>query len=112
MLLECAVIRPDNYDKYYHKFFNKVFTWDDDLIASDPNKYKKLNFLQSLKQHQFYNERNKFCVCIAGNKKMKHKNELYSKRIEVIKWFEKNNLDNFDLYGKGWGSKNLTQTQS
>ena len=35
---------------------------------------------------------------IAGNKKINFKNELYSKRKEIIKWFELNHLEDFDLY--------------
>ena len=32
------------------------------------------------------------------------KNELYSLRLEIIKWFERHHLDEFDLYGYGWDS--------
>ncbi len=28
--------------------------------------------------------------------------ELYSERIRAIRWFEKNQPSQFDLYGKGW----------
>jgi hypothetical protein len=28
--------------------------------------------------------------------------ELYSKRVEAIKWFEKNHPEDFDFYGIGW----------
>ena len=28
--------------------------------------------------------------------------ELYSKRVEAIRWFEKNHIKDFDLYGVGW----------
>ena len=44
----------------------------------------------------------KLCTLIAGNKNSNHKLELYSKRIEAIRWFEANHLDDFDLYGRGF----------
>jgi hypothetical protein len=39
---------------------------------------------------------------IAGNKKVVYENELYSMRKKVIRWFEDNQVDDFDLYGFGW----------
>ena len=33
---------------------------------------------------------------------MKHRLELYSKRIEAIRWFEKKHPNDFDLFGMGW----------
>jgi hypothetical protein len=35
-------------------------------------------------------------------KKINHPLELYSKRVEAIKWFEKNHPEDFDFYGIGW----------
>jgi hypothetical protein len=41
---------------------------------------------------------------IAGNKFVMKPDvrELYSARVEAIKWFEKNHPDQFNLYGIGW----------
>jgi hypothetical protein len=39
---------------------------------------------------------------IAGNKKNSQPRELYSERIKAIRWFERNQPEFFDLYGKGW----------
>lgn len=103
MLLECPIIRPDNFDEDYHAHFKKVFTWDDQLLDKDNQKYVKLNFTQSFNKPTANVARDKFCVCVSGNKKVKHANQLYSKRLEIIKWFESNDLNNFDLYGRGWG---------
>jgi len=103
MLLECPIIRPDNFNEHYHSYFKKVFTWDDGLVLKNNKKYVKLNFTQSFKKSTKNIARDRFCVCVSGNKKVKHTNELYSKRLEIIKWFEINDLSNFDLYGRGWG---------
>jgi len=102
ILVESELIRPDNYNKDNHKFFNKVFTWHDELV--DDKKYFKLNF-----SHLFPEQITKslimketLCVLIAGNKSVNHPLELYSKRVEAIRWFEKNYPADFDLYGIGW----------
>lgn len=102
ILSESELIRPDNYDDNKHKNFSKIFTWHDDLI--DNIKYFKLNF-----SHLFPEEINKdvlakdkLVTLIAGNKSIIHPLELYSKRIEAIRWFEQNHLEKFDLYGVGW----------
>jgi hypothetical protein len=102
ILSESELIRKDNYDLNRHKYFNKIFTWHDELV--DNLTYFKLNF-----SHHFPSQINKdlmkkdkLCILIAGNKMVDHPLELYSKRVEVIRWFEKNYLEDFDLYGVGW----------
>ena len=102
ILVESELIRADNYDKNKHNFFNKVFTWNDELV--DEKKYFKLNF-----SHLFPDRINKnliikenLCILIAGNKNVNHPLELYSKRVEAIRWFEGNHPEAFDLYGIGW----------
>jgi len=51
-----------------------------------------------------FSGRDKLCCAIAGNKSTPVSNyrELYSKRVETFKWFEKHAADDFDLYGTGW----------
>ena len=102
LLFESEVIRPNNWDLKKHKHFNKIFTWDDRYV--DNEKYFKINFSHlfptSIKKNLINKE--KLCTLIAGNKKVNHPLELYSKRVEAIKWFENNHLDQFDLYGIGW----------
>lgn len=109
ILVESSLIRPDNYDKNKHMFFNKIFTWHDDIVNN--KKYFKLNF-----SHHFPTEINKdlskkekLCMLIAGNKDTPVKTdiELYSKRKEAIRWFEQNHIDDFDLYGVGWDRFNF-----
>lgn len=47
------------------------------------------------------------CTTIAGNKTANHKDELYTKRIELIRWFEDNHIDDFDLFGMGWEQRDF-----
>jgi len=52
-------------------------------------------------------KKEKLCTLIAGNKYKSGLGELYSERINAIRWFEKNHLEDFDLYGLGWGKYNF-----
>jgi len=102
LLFETHLIRPDNWNIRKHNYFHKVFTWHDNY--ANQGIYKKINF-----SHIFPKEIPKdislkegFCTLIASNKKVKNSLELYSKREEAIRWFEKFHIENFDLYGRGW----------
>ncbi|CAA6819115.1 MAG: putative fucosyl transferase [uncultured Sulfurovum sp.] len=105
ILSESAFIRPDNYDKNKHKHFNKIFTWADDLI--DNKKYFKVNYAHLFPEtiNKNLENKEKLCVLISANKNPPYsrKDDLYEKRREAIRWFEKNHLNDFDLYGVGWG---------
>lgn len=109
ILSESPFIRPDNFDVEKHKYFNKVFTWADELV--DGKKYIKLNYAHAFPEHIDMNLSNKkkLCVLIASNKKPKPAlpdnllaRDLYSERESAIRWFEANHLHDFDLYGIGW----------
>lgn len=102
VLRESELIIPDNYDIEKHKYFNKIFTWHDELV--DNKKYFKLNFSHFFPKsiNKELSKKQKLCTLIAGNKRVKHSLELYSKRVEAIRWFEKNYPEDFDLYGVGW----------
>lgn len=102
LIFESELIRPDNWDKSKHRYFHKIFTWNDDVV--DNKKYFKFNFAQEIPNtiNKDLSKKEKLCTLIAGNKKNKHPLELYSKRVEAIKWFEKNHLDDFEFYGIGW----------
>ena len=83
--------------KEKHKYFNKIFTWHDELV--DNKKYFKLNFSHLFPKsiNKDLSKKQKLCTLIAGNKRVKHSLELYSKRVEAIRWFEKNHPEDFDL---------------
>jgi hypothetical protein len=101
-LFESEVIKPDNWDLEKHKYFNKIFTWNDRLI--DNKKYFKINFSHLFPKiiNKDLSKKETLCTLIAGNKKVNHPLELYSKRVEAIRWFEKNYPKDFDFYGIGW----------
>jgi len=101
ILLENKAIRPRDWSNKKHRHFKKIFTWSDDYV--DGKKYIKLNFAQDLltpPPRSFKNK--KLCAIICGNKASNYKNELYSKRFEILKWFETHKPNELDLYGMGW----------
>lgn len=102
LIFESELIRPDNWDIKKHKYFNKIFTWKDDIV--DNKKYFKFNFAQNIIKdiNKDLTKKEKLCTLIAGNKKVTHPLELYTKRVEAIRWFEENHPNDFDFYGLGW----------
>ena len=102
LLAENPANRPDNYWKFGHAAFDKVFTWHSDLV----NGHK---YIQCLLPNRVPcpfkivpEERPGFCVTIASQKYSAHPAELYSERIRAIRWFEQNHPSDFDLYGTQW----------
>lgn len=104
-LWETDAVQPTNSSIEKIKRYRRVYSWNDDLVES--NGYEKF-FLPIVKADGIcsfgWASRNKFCCAIAGNKQVKRydERELYSKRIETFRWFEKNAPSFFDLYGVGW----------
>lgn len=105
-LFESELIRPDNWDQKKHGVFNKIFTWHDAFV--DGKKYIKFNFPNKVSLPKEAIVKNKLCTLIAGNKKSNHSLELYSKRVDAIRWFEKNHPEDFEFYGIGWDAYQFT----
>lgn len=98
---ESKIINNDNYVSKNLELFEKVFTYDDSLV--DNKKFIKLTYTFKFPNkipRNFYDR--KLCTVIAGNKYTEHPLELYSYRRDFIRWFEKNHVNEFDLYGKNW----------
>jgi len=102
LIFESEVIRPDNWNIENHKYFKKIFTWNDDL--ADNKKYFKINFSSKIPTDLNFdvNKKNKLCTMIVAHKLKSHPLELYTERIKAIRWFEQNHPEDFNLYGIGW----------
>lgn len=84
------------------KIFGKVLTWDDSLV--DNRKFFKLPIpiiAQTFKFGKQFSEK-KLVTMISGANHSNDVNELYSKRIEAIKYFEEKYPSQFEFYGKRW----------
>ena len=93
---------PYYFDKQYHSFFHKIYTWDDDLI--DNNKYFKFYYpvLESMAKDIPSFEEKRLCTLICSNKTTLHPHELYSARKEVIQFFEDQPGNDFEFFGHDW----------
>ena len=109
LLREGKQIIKNNFNKRRHQEFDNILTWKKDLI--DEKKYFFMNCGRFYKKTIINNNKifNKklLCTLINSNLYSSSNNELYSLRLKIIKWFEKNHLEEFDLYGYGWDSFNL-----
>jgi hypothetical protein len=101
LIFESELIRPDNWDLKRHPEFRRIFTWHDGFV--DGRRYFKFNFPSDLALlTPLDGPRPKFAAMIAGRKRMRSATELYSKRVEAIRWFERHHPEDFDLFGGGW----------
>lgn len=101
-LLENAANRPDNYWAGNHRAFERVFTWNPQLV--DGRKYHRFflpNQIPPIVRLE-PGEQRKFCVTIASQKYSSHPQELYSERVRAIRWFEQHHPAEFDLFGTLW----------
>ena len=93
------------YSEKVQRCFSRIYTFRDDLV--DGKTYFKLHYpvLQSMREQLPSFEERKFCTMIVGatsDKSRHHPNELYSKRIEAIRFFEEHHPEDFEYYGYNW----------
>lgn len=109
LLREADMVCKRNYDIKRHLEFDVILTWKRNLI--DQKKYfllpsTKFDINRKIEVADFLFR--KLCVLINSNLQSNVKGELYSERRRVIEWFEKNQMDSFDLFGYGWDTNSLT----
>jgi alpha(1,3/1,4) fucosyltransferase len=99
---EPPAVLPEMYSEQTLALFGKVLTWNDSLV--DNVKFFKFNYacLYQMTPDVVPFSQKKFLTQISGNKTSSHPNELYSKRLNVIRYFEKDSRNDFDFYGFGW----------
>lgn len=100
ILWENEVVIQKNWIKKNHKYFRKIFTWDDDLV--DNIKYFKIFIPHGLRIKYNGEVKRNFICMISSNKSSNHKNELYSERLNIINWYENLKTTQFQFYGNGW----------
>jgi len=103
ILREAALIEPSNYDKELQLEVDYIITYYSSLI--DNKKYFKspstmIDFTKKVNLNNYYDR--KLCTLINSNLSKNGTGELYSHRVRAIRWFEKNALNDFDFYGRGW----------
>lgn len=98
-----TIISSNHVNKKINQF-DKVFTWNDSLVNNQNIiKYNNLNYDFS-KISKLNNQSNEGYLFVISNKMSNSSKENYSKRFEIINFFE-NQQYRFDLYGTGWLNK-------
>ena len=102
---ENPIICPLNQNQEYLKTFNGVFTWNTNFTQL--NNVSHLFIPNQIRNPETpsFDERPIFSCIINANKAFPRQieNDLYKERLEVIRWYEKNDPQSFALYGLGWG---------
>lgn len=100
ILNEPPAVNVVSYDSKYHKWFERVFTWCDDILGEE--KYVKFYYpeVKPAEKYQVEFKEKKKLVLIASNKTSDNAKELYSQRKKAIEYYQEK--DEIDLYGIGW----------
>ena len=83
--------------------FSIVLSYDPDLV--DGKRFRSLLMPQPFSDSyrtRWEKDKNRFSAMIFGFKQSNTTGELYSLRQTIIRYFEANHPDAFDLYGTGW----------
>ena len=102
IIMENYFIRKENANRKRYGDFDTVFTYDDNAL--DGRRVLKLNYAFDLpcSINLSIERKRKLACMIFSNPKRDRKNLIYAQRRDTIHWFEKNQPDDFDLYGFGW----------
>jgi hypothetical protein len=106
-LYENPLIRPLNRDMNKLNQYIKWFTWDVSLhsnVKAIPLFYPNRIATNEWTEWNGWSDRPIFCSLIASNKahSCNDERDMYSKRVDIINWYEKNAPNVFHLYGQGW----------
>lgn len=104
LMFETPLVKSENGDPIEWGKYKKIFTWNDELV--DGIRFIKFNFPNPIRVHPVdgFENRDRFCCLIAGNKTLTTKDErnLYPERVKAIRWFEQHAPQDFDLFGVDW----------
>lgn len=102
VLWEPESVFPSDYEKSYHDYFSKIYTWKDDLV--DNKRYFKFYDPQprfDVLEQFFPFEQKILSVLLTCNKHYSHPLSLSPERIKIVNFFE-NHQAEFDFYGFYW----------
>jgi len=102
VLLESPIVRPESWDRIFWARFEGVFGWRPE--AEWPG-YRPIQIPYSIPQAPRedvrFDQRSLLCL-VAGNKESHCLGELYSARVQIIRWYERHAPADFGLFGAGW----------
>ncbi len=95
---------PWTLSKDHFEPYEKVYTWNDDLV--DGKKFFKCYYpnLQPMTEQLVPFEQKKLCVMVAGSDldPVDRQEDLYSERMRMVEFFETKPAGEFSLYGRDW----------
>jgi hypothetical protein len=100
LLCEPKAIMPRVYKKEYLNNFDKVFTFNEDLIDNKKFIKTRLNLTTS-KYFKILKNKKNFLSCYFVSNRPNNKS-LFKFREKLILWFNNNYPEYFHLYGKDW----------
>jgi len=111
VLWEPPTIMPNQYSPAVLSQYDTILTYRDDLV--DGRKFHKFLWsrLKPMSQNLPPFEKKKLVCTVVGNKASSGQGELYSKRREIIRFYESNFPHLFDFYGRGWDGKGFKTYQ-
>lgn len=88
-----------------------MLTWNEDVIDNQ-RIFKRITpyYFEKCLGNKKFSEK-KLLTNISGNKSSDNPKELYSERKRIVKFFEKNYPEQFDLYGIGWNKEEFPSYQ-
>ena len=80
IITESELIKPQNWNLENHKYFEKIFTWNDDFV--DNKKYFKLNFSNKIRSTAAENFKRMIAIPNAGDHVIG--SSIKSKDVEMV----------------------------
>lgn len=108
---ESPLVNPLSHIKFFHRFFDRVYSWNDRLVNGKNVEKFNLPVLDTnlaLKEKPF--EEKKLICMVNSNISTPYplwllspyKKDLYATRLKLINFLEEKARSEFDLYGRGW----------
>lgn len=90
------------YDKSKHHLYEKIFTYNKELIDNKKFHYLQLTYTFDPYEEIDLNNKDVLAMQIASNLNYYPKRSLYYERRNLVKWFVENQPQDFEFYGNYW----------
>jgi len=106
---ECPCVTGIEFSQYPFHLFDRVFTWVEDLLEGDPEKFKRISIHSYIIQvpYKVTGDRLLPFVMINSNKTSSHSSSQYQLRNRVIDFFDCRAEQTFHLYGQRWNRRSF-----
>jgi hypothetical protein len=104
LAMESIAVAPRNFDTKYYFYFDKIFTFYDDLVDGINIIKNNYSFLINPLEYIDFEKKDGFICLVSGNKYSNFNGELYTERIRLINYFENHTDYQFSLYGTDWNN--------